>query len=113
MHTEDEAKKLWCPHTIASHTNPRQKTYDTRDKPREENSRFEHNCIASRCSQWRWCENMAEPTDKTMQFRSTYDRTPDDPGFVWKLMKNDEDVIEWVKCKILPRKGYCGLAGKP
>ena len=43
--TEDEAKTKWCPHVIASHTNPRQ-------KPGEDD--WLHACIGSACMAWRW-----------------------------------------------------------
>lgn len=47
--TEDEAKTKWCPHAVASHTDPRRGFHagETRD---------EHcfTCIASECMMWRW-----------------------------------------------------------
>ncbi len=41
--TEEEAKTKWCPHAIASHTNPRQHNGEV----------WLHNCIGSACMAWR------------------------------------------------------------
>ena len=41
--TEEEAGTKWCPHAIASHTNPRQHNGEV----------WLHNCIGSACMAWR------------------------------------------------------------
>ncbi len=43
MTIEKEARIKWCPHAVASHTDPRAKI----------NGVWAHKCIGSECSQWR------------------------------------------------------------
>ena len=52
MYTEAEAKTKWCPHAVASHTDPRRgfRKEDGGEWPVEPN----HPCIASMCMAWRW-----------------------------------------------------------
>lgn len=51
-YTEEEALNKWCPHAVASHTDPRAgiqpHKLEKQDKPPL------HNCIGSRCMSWRW-----------------------------------------------------------
>jgi hypothetical protein len=91
MHTEDEAKKLWCPHVRLS---------ATRVDAEPEfwpawNRASEHHmgplveteqvcCIASKCMAWRWEKYLA-----------VFELDPD------------------LSAEVNTEKGYCGLAGKP
>lgn len=108
-HTVDMAKKLWCPHVTASHTDPRHRTKD---------DLFGHNCIGPLCSQWRWDAVLVaevEPNQR-MEFHSVDDRMPDtdDPDLKWVLQSNTNSPEKyWALMRKLPRAGYCGLAGKP
>ena len=52
--TEDEAMTKWCPHAVASHTNPRGLTNWDADGNEIPAPRFQHNCIGSACMAWRW-----------------------------------------------------------
>jgi hypothetical protein len=51
MHTEDEAKNLWCPHARVLEPYA-EKTSMNRDTKDESLCR----CIASKCMAWRWGE---------------------------------------------------------
>jgi len=60
MHSEKQAKELWCPHAVASHTNPRQRLGNPEN--------WLHHCIASRCAAWRW-EPDRDPALETIEGR--------------------------------------------
>lgn len=47
MYTEEEAKTKWCPHAVASHTDPRAGFHND-GRP------IQFPCIASACMAWRW-----------------------------------------------------------
>lgn len=82
--TEEEAKTKWCPHAIASHTNPRQ---------RLSNSEWLHSCIGSACMAWR-LESESEYADRCADWAA--------------------DPQEGANNGPVPMPhGYCGLAGKP
>lgn len=82
--TEDEAKTKWCPHAVASHTNPRELTKYDRDGNDIPEPRFRHNCIGSACMAWRWHPN--------------WGNSPENPDACIELP---------------PIEGFCGLAGRP
>lgn len=79
--TEDEAKTKWCPHAVASHTDPRRGFHagETRDE-------YCFTCIASECMAWRW----AGWRTKSL-------------GFIAERPADDD--------KDGGRLGYCSLAG--
>lgn len=73
--TEDEAKTKWCPHAIASHTDPRQKLAG---------NDWLHACIGSACMAWRWHTSGAADPDLPRQFPDAAQRDidkRDDAGF--------------------------------
>lgn len=83
MHTEDEAKKLWCPEhrgIIGSES---------------ANNNFHSDtcCIASQCMHWRWdMKWVSSSTDGTA---------------------NGNVVVVLERLKGEPKRGYCGLSGRP
>jgi hypothetical protein len=96
--TEDEAKTKWCPHAVASHTDPRQRVED----------RFLHQCIGSACMAWREDAQMPAPQWVHPGVLATawlgWQVTPTPPdhrGYV---------LIERPQGKT---RGFCGLAGRP
>jgi hypothetical protein len=92
MHTEEQAKELWCPHVRVAEPSFYKRGPATGGslvghEPASVNRDAKHkdtNCIGSKCSQWRWCSPISAIT------------TP--------------------KYHDIPREenlGYCGLSGKP
>lgn len=90
--TEDEAKTKWCPHVVASHTNPRQREWADGDRE-EPTGPYMHRCIGSDCSQWR---------RQTVMI----DRATNEPAIPGKAALGDLE-LRW------SAHGYCGLAGAP
>ena len=89
MHTEDEAKKLWCPHSIAMHAGGHCGNRDAENNTMEwpnchPSTAKQTSCIASKCMSWRWVTEL-----------KTFDLDPD------------------LSAEVRSDRGYCGLAGKP
>ena len=87
MTTEDEAKTKWCPHAVASHTDPRggfRKGDEDRDPT--------FPCLGSACMAWR--------TVTRLHLKATGDRLEEGRAY------QERDVER------RPSGGYCGLAGK-
>ena len=83
--TEEEAKTKWCPHAVASHTDPRAGF-------RDDGRPMVHPCIGSACMAWRWDNEWTSATEESM----------------------GRDLVLRLKRKVdEPRLGYCGLADKP
>jgi hypothetical protein len=101
--TEDEAKTKWCPHAVASHTNPRGLTNWDADGNEIPAPRFQHNCIASACMAWRWGDNKYEAFFRS---KSTRAERPCNPGDTFN--PNVEEVVERYTAE-----GFCGLARRP
>lgn len=100
MHTEEEAKGLWCPHvrypygcaTVSGNTEG-----EGRDHP---DAVCATRCKASRCSQWRWEKRIQYPT------------FPAGSGGV-SMHDSNFSNDDWLPETHNTDKGYCGLAGKP
>jgi hypothetical protein len=91
--TEQEARMTWCPFARVGGAN----------RPPVSGA---CNCIASRCSQWRW----ADPA-----FDFTYRVPNNPPGKGWDELKTSEDdgdgeIVTWRR-PWPSRTGYCGLSG--
>lgn len=110
--TEKEAQEKWCPHVVASHTNPRQGfDNDGRDKL--------HICIGSACMAWRW-SRVNSWLETGTQDRLVTDEggvrlvpTPPDNDWNWQPVENKNQLPGWHSWKKdnQPIKGFCGLAG--
>jgi len=104
--TEDEAKTKWCPHAIASHTNPRQRHYlDSDGGSTEPTGPFIFNCLGNQCSQWRWHE--PKRTAAFLEAVSAHMRTQSKPNFnasVQAVYAETGGQFERIE-------GFCGLAG--
>lgn len=88
--TEDEAKTKWCPHAVASHTDPRGVSGYERPELGLPVGAFVHACIGSACMAWR--RSGAKFKDGRTGQLSDVDLTGH--GM-------------WIDV------GYCGLAGAP
>lgn len=108
--TEQEAKTKWCPHAVASHTDPRKRIGDG----------WLHACIGSACMAWRTttADDWADQFKKLIQGGFVIDaiklhRTATNSG-----LKESKDFVDGVRAGTIPMPvsqavGYCGLAGKP
>lgn len=108
MHTEEEARKLWCPFARslpmrenASGDNfetlpPHNRTIDEGGKHFMDTAR----CIASECAAWRWERGWIG----TNSITGVTHRTSD-----W----NNRYVSKGWEYAPLKGKGFCGLAGMP
>ena len=90
MHTEDEAKKMWCPQA-------RVLVFDSEGQAsinRDEDGHFQNAlCIASKCMAWRWL--------RETPIRGLTAAAESETGIMTKSSDPES-----------PRLGYCGLAGK-
>ena len=93
--TEEEAKTKWCPHVVASHTDPRQPPSQY-EREAGATSPFRHNCIGSACMAWRWKRGPVEARPA----RPAYD---EESGKHYDIPAR----------KAAPGDGFCGLAGQP
>ena len=133
--TEAEAKTKWCPHAVASHTDPRGASGYARDELGLPADTFIHACIGSRCMAWRWSgaepknpprglawspdddePGAPEPTrpDTAKDWPYTpvsVDESGDIEGGFWEEPE-PEYAARCLAAK-LTRPGYCGLAGQP
>jgi len=86
--SEEEAKTKWCPMVRYS-----QNFNDlTSNRPGEYDHPY---CMASDCMMWRW-ENQEAWIDRIEEMRKTSPKM------------STQELSE-----IFPRKGFCGLGGKP
>ena len=104
MHTEEEAKKLWCPHIrLVQGRRLRNEDIELRAPSCNQVNVYAERaglikttcCIASACSQWRWLERYWIDPEEDL-----------DPPVRYSTKHKDGMQRE-------PAKGYCGLAGRP
>ena len=98
MHTEEEAKKLWCP-------NVRYLAVFIKDGHRECTGAYNRGagdsnigtslCIASSCAMWRWWSN-EDIVDVVQRVNNIHPE--------WSAQQCYDSI---------KHQGYCGLAGKP
>ena len=92
MHTEEEAKKCWCPRAqvaAAADSGQSGDWWNRHGDHFDTESNNQSNCIASKCMAWRW---------DSASF--SYPPTPDNPG--GGPYAEPEEY-----------RGFCGLAGRP
>lgn len=104
--TEDEAKTKWCPHTVASHTDPRAISGYEREEIGLPANTFLHACIASACMAWRW--NEAKRTSAFLEAVQAHMQAQDKPNFNTAT----QAVYAETGGKFARVEGGCGLAGE-
>ena len=102
--TEAQAREKWCPHAVASHTDPRAGFHDD-GRP------IVHPCIGSACMSWRWFgfpadDAYAEAVKKAAE--EIDDKTSNRRNAAAHVNANREKYGLSTE-----RLGYCGLAGAP
>ena len=85
MHTEIEAKKLWCPMVRIGH-----RSGVTMNDP-EGPDDLQGHCIGSACAMWRWGSKPDPNWQRPLQAPASFEPAP----------------------YIVSDKGFCGLAGAP
>lgn len=96
MHTEADARELWCPFARLSYKTGTFNRFQSKLrrifglKKAEPIDAIADNCLASSCAAWRWGE----------RYQDTRDGSDAVPG------KGYEPGV-------LEEQGYCGLAGRP
>lgn len=122
MHTEEQARQLWCPMARAFDTADVGATSTNRPLAYRYGPRVDINCLASECAMWRWNflpsrsfrmalvadrEAMTEPA-RPAGIPPTWTFCPYNP--------DDGEPAGWVEpvdeCNAR-RQGYCGLAPLP
>ena len=119
MHTEEDARKLWCPFSRlvvvepAEHRVLNSAAYNrlsVEDTDQEE-QRFPLGCrcIASDCMAWRWGKDATYHRDAELWSKSKNKRVTVawDDDADWRPVGGDADAEPPLA------KGYCGLAGAP
>lgn len=103
--TPEQAKQMWCPHAVASHTNPRfgfeELTIYGENPPIKT-----FPCIGSACMAWRWSrakETKAYLDAVQAHMKETGDNFNVATNKVWAQIGSTFERTE----------GYCGLAGRP
>lgn len=86
MHTEEQAKRLWCPMARTSYSSLEDAHVNRLQGPEEDT------CIGSRCAMWRW----------DMDWSSSV-QEGEGGDLVLRLKRRDGE----------PQRGFCGLGGRP
>ena len=96
MHTEDEAKKMWCPQAQVSAAADGGQSGDwwNRDASHSPGYGQQSCCIASKCMAWRWL--------RETPIRGLTATAESKTGIMIKSSDPES-----------PKLGHCGLAGKP
>ncbi|MEO1187792.1 MAG: hypothetical protein AAFW60_01870 [Pseudomonadota bacterium] len=113
MHTEDEAKKLWCPFARMAfqHGNTVKPGFAVnRIAATGEDTTFIPNgsfCIGSECAAWRAKKIFQDPI-RTVEQKLKPDNVPD--HFWERVSEPGKPPVVW---GLKRQTGFCGLAGKP
>lgn len=132
MHTESEAKKLWCPFARGiQDASGNRMAYggDKHDGPDSDDCAEEYAaemaamypCIASACAAWRWAEDRTtayanlrgyieanERINAIKEWRKIFDASLKDG-----VEAIDKILAGQAKIPTIEERGYCGLAGNP
>lgn len=113
MHTEEEARKLWCPMARVriveydgdpAYTKPVVYAQGENRGRREGNPLNGSQCIASQCMMWRWLDD---------EFEYLFS-PPEQEGWAHApyYSEGGTKCDRWGR-KNQNRKGFCGIGGKP
>ena len=102
MHSEEEARKLWCPMArVAAHFNEGMKNNVAFNRDPDGDPRASTYCIASQCMMWQWLDD---------EFEYLFS-PPEQEGWthVPYYSEGGTKCDRWGR-KHQNRKGFCGLA---
>jgi len=99
MHTEEEAKKLWCPRTGGSNL-------------RHETLHPSECCIASKCMAWNWAGHQVQEQLIDRNDRAARDAAKAE-GWRYEVSYDDGKDLFIKALSDAPKVGFCGLAGRP
>ena len=129
MHTEAEAKKLWCPEARVVSDDDWGRTAANRWPNDDDAGAGTSNlCLASKCSHWRWRGPLPQPFSQQIATKVHYIMRNE--GWTWEDVdaKSDGELLRAPNLgrKSLkymraprqarapaPRQGFCGLSGVP
>jgi len=95
MHTEEDARKLWCPFARVSCSNQPVEGNHAPNRWASGEIPREANCIASECAAWRWARK------PNPDYRE---------GNIWPEQRPVHEREMYIKDT---ERGFCGLAGQP
>ena len=124
MHTEDEARRLWCPIvraiTMDDDGNTGLVSFNRQCVINTSRANIPHatGCLASGCSMWRWADaderieyDEVFPNRPAGEINPPFSNCPDGYG----VISYGSNLQYHARREIsrLARRGYCGLAGDP
>lgn len=108
MHTEEEAKKLWCPHVRLG---DEQGASASINRAWGRGCPDAASCIASKCMAWNWAGHQVQEQLIDRNDRAARDAAKAD-GWRYEVSYDDGKDLFIKALSDAPQVGFCGLAGR-